>query len=128
MQQTVNEAIKFLRKSKGLTQQELAEAINVSKTAIVNVENGRSNPSVKNLVLIAEYFGVKSNDLLNGNVGAGPQKSWKEEAYEELKRQNDFLQRMLELALSKEQLAKFNAASPALSEFGYKFGYTKLAA
>lgn len=102
MQKTVNETIKFLRMSKGMTQGELANAIGVSTNSIASIEAGRSKPSPKNLIALAEALGVKSNDLLNGNVG-DVQKDWKEEAYEVVKQENEWLKRMLELALGEKQ-------------------------
>ena len=44
-----NEKLQSLRKNKGLTQEELAEALYVSRTAISKWESGRGYPSIDSL-------------------------------------------------------------------------------
>lgn len=53
-----NEKLQELRKNKGLTQEELAEALYVSRTAISKWESGRGYPSIDSLKEIAKYFSV----------------------------------------------------------------------
>ncbi|EGT5086752.1 helix-turn-helix domain-containing protein [Clostridioides difficile] len=50
----IGENIKILRKSKGLTQKELAEKANISQNAIYNYENGKSTPNAKMLKKLAD--------------------------------------------------------------------------
>lgn len=52
------ERIKKLRKSKGVTQKELASRLGISEQAISKWEKNLSNPSTKNLLQIAKIFGV----------------------------------------------------------------------
>lgn len=61
-----HEKLQELRKSKGLTQEELAEAICVSRTAISKWESGRGYPSIDSLKEISTYFSVTIDDLLSG--------------------------------------------------------------
>lgn len=58
--------LKDLRCNKGLTQRELAKALNVTKSAISGYESGLRVPSLEGLHAIANYFGV-SIDYLTGN-------------------------------------------------------------
>ena len=51
-----NEKLQELRKNKGLTQEELAEALYVSRTAISKWESGRGYPSIDSLKEIANFF------------------------------------------------------------------------
>ena len=60
------EKLKELRKSRGLTQQELAEALYVSRTAISKWESGRGYPSIDSLKEISGFFSVSIDDLLSG--------------------------------------------------------------
>lgn len=60
----LNQRIKELRKAKGLTQVELAAALNVTKQCISNWENNNIQPSVDMLVKIAAYFSVSADYLL----------------------------------------------------------------
>ena len=61
-----HEKLQELRKSKGLTQEELAEALYVSRTAISKWESGRGYPSIDSLKEISRYFSVTIDDLLSG--------------------------------------------------------------
>ena len=62
-----HEKLQELRKSSGLTQEELAEALYVSRTAISKWESGRGYPSIDSLKEIAGYFSVTIDDLLSGD-------------------------------------------------------------
>ena len=62
-----NEKLQELRKNKGLTQEELAEALYVSRTAISKWESGRGYPSIDSLKTIARYFSVTIDELLSSN-------------------------------------------------------------
>ena len=59
-----NEKLQELRKSKGLTQEELAEKLFVSRTAISKWESGRGYPSLDSLKEIARFFSVTIDDLI----------------------------------------------------------------
>ncbi len=61
-----HEKLQELRKNRGLTQEELAEALYVSRTAISKWESGRGYPSIDSLKEISNYFSVSIDDLLSG--------------------------------------------------------------
>lgn len=61
-----HEKLQELRKSRGLTQEELAEALFVSRTAISKWESGRGYPSIDSLKEISKFFSVTIDDLLSG--------------------------------------------------------------
>lgn len=60
----LNERIKQLRTSRGITQIELAKALSVTKQAISNWENDNIQPSVEMLVKISKYFCVSTDYIL----------------------------------------------------------------
>ena len=62
-----HEKLQELRKSRGLTQEELAEALFVSRTAISKWESGRGYPSIDSLKEISRYFSVSIDELLSGD-------------------------------------------------------------
>ena len=62
-----HEKLQELRKKRGLTQEELAEILFVSRTAISKWESGRGYPSIDSLKQIASYFSVSIDDLLSGD-------------------------------------------------------------
>ena len=61
-----NEKLQELRKQKGLTQEELAQSLYVSRTAISKWESGRGYPNIDSLKAIAKFFGVTVDELLSG--------------------------------------------------------------
>lgn len=61
-----NEKLKELRNSRGLTQEELASALFVSRTAISKWESGRGNPSIDSLKEISSFFSITLDELLSG--------------------------------------------------------------
>ena len=60
-----NEKLQELRKQKGLTQEELAASLYVSRTAISKWESGRGYPNIESLKAIAKFFSVTVDELLS---------------------------------------------------------------
>ena len=52
-----------LRARKGLTQQELADLVNVSRQTIISLERGRYNPSITLAFRLSRVFGVTVEDI-----------------------------------------------------------------
>ena len=66
----ISKKIKALRKTRGMTQEQLAEKLGVQRATISNYEIGRRSPHIKELEKIADalgvsldYFGVGTNDV-----------------------------------------------------------------
>ena len=55
--------IEEIRKERGLRQEELAEALEVSRQTISSLENGRYNPSITLAFKIAAYFRMQIEDI-----------------------------------------------------------------
>ena len=62
-----NEKLQQLRKNKGLTQEELAERLFVSRTAVSKWESGRGYPGIDSLKELSKLFGVTIDELLSGS-------------------------------------------------------------
>ena len=56
--------LKVLRKEKGLTQADLAKVLNTNQSQYGKYENGKTNLSIENAKILAEYFGVSIPYLL----------------------------------------------------------------
>jgi transcriptional regulator with XRE-family HTH domain len=62
-----HEKLQELRKKKGITQEELAECLFVSRTAVSKWESGRGYPNIESLKAIAKYFSVTIDELLSSD-------------------------------------------------------------
>lgn len=61
----LGEKLQQLRRQRGMTQEELAAALYVSRTAISKWESGRGLPSIDSLQVISRYFSVSIDSLLS---------------------------------------------------------------
>ncbi|MCL2051193.1 MAG: helix-turn-helix transcriptional regulator [Lachnospiraceae bacterium] len=55
--------IEEIRKERGLKQEELAEALSVSRQTISSLENGRYNPSISLAFKVSAYFGMQIEEI-----------------------------------------------------------------
>lgn len=62
----LGETIAKLRKSKGLTQAQMAKQIHVTQGAVSQWETGRTAPDVQQMFILAEFFGVTVDSLQGG--------------------------------------------------------------
>ena len=58
--------IQQLRKRKGISQEELADRIGVSRQAVSKWESGQTSPDLEKIVLLSDYFEVTTDYLLKG--------------------------------------------------------------
>ena len=65
---SLNVNLKRLRKSLNLTQEQLAEALNIPFRTIMNWERGVREPSAKNLCMLSQYFNVHPIDLMGTSL------------------------------------------------------------
>lgn len=61
-----HEKLQALRRQKGITQEELAQALYVSRTAVSKWESGRGYPNIDSLKAIARFYAVSIDELLSG--------------------------------------------------------------
>lgn len=65
----LNEKLAELRRAKGLTQQEVAEALDVSRQAISRWEVGATEPSLDNLAFLSRLYGVPLDEFVQKGTG-----------------------------------------------------------
>ena len=63
----IGEKLKSSRLNAGMTQEQIAEKINVSRQTISNWENGKSLPDVISLIEISDLYQISLDDLLKGD-------------------------------------------------------------
>lgn len=61
----INENIKFLRKQKGLTQEQLAEKIGIKRSLLGAYEEGRAEPGLHNLQQFSRVFEISADLLIS---------------------------------------------------------------
>ena len=66
---TMGAKIKQLRSKKGLSQEKLAEKLNVSRSAVAKWEADGGIPEIDNLLQLSLVFGISIDELV-GNVNA----------------------------------------------------------
>ncbi|WP_297536378.1 helix-turn-helix transcriptional regulator [Thermococcus sp.] len=64
--------LRELREARGLTQEELAKELGVTRQTIIAIEKGKYDPSLRLAFKIARFFGVKIEDVFiyEGDEGA----------------------------------------------------------
>lgn len=60
-----HEKIKILRKKEGMSQQQLADQLNIHVTHLSKIENAHLLPSLDTLRVITQIFNVSADDLIN---------------------------------------------------------------
>ena len=65
---TIEERIQELRKGKGLSQEQLADVLNVSRQAVSKWESGQSLPDVERLIAMSTLFEVTVDYILKGET------------------------------------------------------------
>lgn len=58
--------IQYLRKTKGLSQEELANKVGVSRQAVSKWESGQSTPDIEKIIIMSELFEVTTDYILKG--------------------------------------------------------------
>ncbi len=66
--------IQNLRKAKGISQEELADKVGVSRQAVSKWESGQSLPEIDKIILMSEFFNVTTDYLLKGTEAPASQK------------------------------------------------------
>lgn len=64
----VHTSIKDLRKENNMTQDQLAERLHVTRQAVSNWENGKTQPDIETLTQLAQVFGVDVERLIYGRA------------------------------------------------------------
>lgn len=62
------ERIQRLRKQQGMSQEDLADALGVSRQAVSKWESGQSIPDVDRIIQLSDFFHVTTDHLLKGSA------------------------------------------------------------
>lgn len=103
-QKNIGEFLKYLRKEKGLTQEQLAERFSVSSRTVSRWETGSNMPDVGMLVELADFYDVDIREIIDGER--------KSEMMD--KETKDTLKKVAEYATEKEKGTQSKVATAAL--------------
>ncbi|MCC0727363.1 MULTISPECIES: helix-turn-helix domain-containing protein [unclassified Clostridioides] len=141
----IGEVIQTLRKEKSLTQEQLAKFIGVSTPAVSKWESGNSYPDIELLPVLADFFNVSVDKLLNYKVDLSEEEAMKvykeleailakveidlstEEPLEEFKEDLESVERLANMYMEKypqSYLLKLKISS-LYQMYSYKFGKDK---
>ncbi len=114
----LNTNLSFLREGRALTQLEIAEGVGLSQKVVSAYERGVREPSLKNLIKIAEYFSVSIDDLLLKDLR--PQGSMLARNLKYLRNREHFSQGDMArlLKISKAHMGKYESGAAELSNQG----------
>jgi putative transcriptional regulator len=63
MSDAISNAVKEYRTRRGLTQEDLARALGVSRQTIISIERGKYIPSLPLALKLSRYFGCSTDDM-----------------------------------------------------------------
>ena len=64
----IEKRLKQAREAEGLTQEQVAEAVMVSRQTISNWENGKSLPDIISVMKLSELYKISVDELLKGDL------------------------------------------------------------
>ena len=111
----IGEFLKALIKSKGYTQQEVAEALYVTQKTVSRWENGEGIPDINIIVSVAEFYDVTVDELLKG------ERQIKEQAEYTIKQKSKSKFKLIDNKLSSKQ-NKFFIVSTSVICFFFMLG------
>ncbi len=97
-QQKIGTFLKTLRNEKGLTQEELAEILNVSSRSISRWENGKNFPDISLLIQLADLYDFEILEIIDGERKS---ETMKEETREVAEKLSDYAEADKELTIKR---------------------------
>lgn len=107
----IGENLKYLRNKNKLSQNALAESLEIPRTTLGDYERGKTEPNIAMLVRMSSFFDVKIDELINSNLSLGK--------YEILKNQ---LMRVLAITMDENEAGNIELVE-SKAEAGYLDSY-----
>lgn len=119
-----HDRIRSLRKQRGLSQTQMAEALGISRTTYINFEAGRTKLYSENLSLFAQHFALSeqqilfgeaaSSDILNDNANLSERLRTISSEYEQrindlLRERNSLLEQLTDIKETLKHLQQTNS-------------------
>jgi transcriptional regulator with XRE-family HTH domain len=113
--------IKFLRKTKNLTQQAFADTLEIKRSMVGAYEEERAKPKMDNLKKIANFFGISVDELVSERIS----QKWLDEREKRMEREKEIKAgnlRILSVTVDKEDNENIELV-PVKASAGYLNGY-----
>ena len=114
--------IKFLRKNKGLTQEQFATEIGIKRSMVGAYEEDRASPKMENIKEIANFFGISVDELVSERITA----KWLEEKAKRVQNENELKAgnlRVLSITVDSDNNENIELV-PVKASAGYLNGYS----
>ena len=115
---TIGKKITWLRQKNGISQEELADRLEVSRQSVSKWEQGNSTPDIDNIGKLAEFYGVSIDSLVKGEAQEEAENATAES--EEEKAVNELIDEFTGKAENEEQEeqqeTQLSAPQPSLKE------------
>ncbi len=113
---TMKDRLKKLRKSKNLTQTELATSTGISLKTINTVENGKCDLSTEQLAILSDFFNVSIDYLVKGVESERTISETEQEILEVLRGDRDMTNAVMEFAKVKKKAISFTRSYAAANQ------------
>lgn len=122
-QQRIGSFLKELRKEKDLTQEQLAEALNVSGRTVSRWETGSNMPDLSILVELADFYDVDIREIINGERKSEKMEKDLKDTLEQVveysnTEKKSLKKKMIEISLSAALLLLFSVILDGTNGFG----------
>lgn len=122
-QQKIGSFLKELRKEKNLTQEQLAEALNVSGRTVSRWETGSNMPDLSVLVELADFYDVDIREIINGERKSEKMEKDLKDTLEQVAEYSNtekksLKKKMIEISLSAALLLLFSVILDETNGFG----------
>jgi transcriptional regulator with XRE-family HTH domain len=72
----IGENLKLLRKRKGVSQEEIAQDLGLTRSSYSGYENGVAEPNIETLIKISEYYDISLDKFIKRDLGKISEKDW----------------------------------------------------
>ncbi len=72
----IGDNLKLLRKRKGISQEEIANELGLTRSSYSGYENGVAEPNLDNLIKFSDYFGISLDKLIKKELANVSEKEW----------------------------------------------------
>ena len=72
----IGENLKLLRKRKGISQEEIANDLGLTRSSYSGYENGVAEPNIETLIKISEYYDISLDKFIKRDLGKISERDW----------------------------------------------------